>query len=92
MAIQKLNEKHFALTVGIFAAILKLIGIVVISSNLAASMSALAGTQFLSKIGTVQITPQMAIVAIIMAFIVWGILGYAFAALWNYLAKQKWAI
>ncbi|MGC8885285.1 MAG: hypothetical protein ACP5KK_02225 [Candidatus Nanoarchaeia archaeon] len=93
MAIPKLNEKHFALTVGSFAAVLKAIWAALIGIGYGEKVLALKQTMHFvrTEVSLASFDITTAISSIIVAFIICSILGWIFAVIWNYLATQKWA-
>lgn len=93
MAIQKLNEKHMALTVGAFAAIVNAAwAIIVMVGSGQMFVDWMKGVHFMTSGITVTAFSAIgAAMLIVVAFIFGAILGWLFAALWNWIATQKWA-
>jgi len=91
--VQKLNEKHFALTLGSMAAILHAVwAAIVASGNGQGFFNWLTNLHFVSTTATVTaFNPATTVVLVVKAFVFAAIVGWAFASVWNWLAAQKWA-
>ncbi|MEM2954492.1 MAG: hypothetical protein QW625_00875 [Candidatus Nanoarchaeia archaeon] len=83
MAIQNLNEKHFAITFGSFLVVVKALGLLLISLGYGAFLNVAKVSEGL--------TLGSAVMALVITFVIGAILGWIFAGLWNYFAKQSWA-
>jgi len=93
MAIQKLNEKHLAMTVGCFGALMHAIWAGVVFAGMGQSwLNMVFGLHFLSTAVTITTFGYMeAAKLIILGFIGGAVFGWLFAKIWNWTAAEKWA-
>ena len=92
MAIQKLNGKHVAMTIGCFGAVMHAIWAGIVCTGLGQStLNLLFGLHFISALSVTAFSLFEAAKLIVLGFIGGAIFGWIFAALWNWTAKQKWA-
>jgi len=93
MAIQKLNERHVAMTIGCFGAVMHAIWAGVVFAGMGQSwLNMVFGLHFIS-LATSVLTFSYMIAAelIILGFIGGAVFGWIFAALWNWTATKSWA-
>jgi hypothetical protein len=93
MAIQKLDEKHVALTLGsLFAAVSAVWAGIVYAGYGQTLLTWMIGVHFVqTQAIVVPFDITTTIVLILAKFIIGALLGYAFAAIWNKLLNKKWA-
>jgi hypothetical protein len=92
MAIQKLNEKHVALTFGSICAIVHAVWVIFVAvgygPTLVNWMLGLHSLQVPVQVITFNGATAAALIA--LAFLCATLVGYGFATIWNFLAMQKW--
>jgi hypothetical protein len=93
MAIQKLDEKHVALTLGsLFAAVSAVWAGIIYAGYGQTFVNWMTGVHFIqAQAIVVPFDITTTIVLILAKFIIGALLGYAFAAIWNKLLNKKWA-
>jgi hypothetical protein len=90
MAIQKLNVKHLALTVGCFGAVMHAIWAGVVYAGYGQStLNLLFGLHFMSALNITVFSLIGAAELIILGFVGGAIFGWLFAVIWNWTAKKK---
>jgi hypothetical protein len=93
MAIPKLNEKHVAMTVGCFGAVMHAIWVGIVFAGMAqGSLNMLFGLHFISLATAITaFNYYEALKLIVLGFVGGAIFGWLFAALWNWTATKSWA-
>lgn len=93
MAIQKLSEKHVAMTVGCFGAVMHAIWAGIVLAGLGqSSLNMLFGLHFTNTAVTMLAFNYMAAAKlVILGFIGGAVFGWLFAKIWNWTAGKKWA-
>lgn len=94
MVNQKLDEKHFALTVGSFSAAMHAVWAVAVALGYAPGLlSWIKALHFVTGGITVggAFILTTAVLLIVVGFLMGTMLGWLFAAIWNKLLAQKWA-
>ena len=90
MAIQKLNEKHMAMSIGIFGAVIQIIIAAIVLMGFGETLGMMFGFNFMSLV-VPTFSLFEAVKLIILGFIGGALFGWLFAKIWNWTATQKWA-
>ena len=92
MAIQKLSEKHLAMTVGCFGAAVHAVWAIIVFAGLGQSaLNMLFGLHFMSALNITVFSYMEAAKLIILGFVGGAVFGWLFAKIWNWTAGKKWA-